>query len=94
MIDTQTFTGIRPFRAEDMMTIINEGTKEQGIKYYGAGTLEELAQQTEEDGLSITGIINGEIVGCGGIRKLWVGVGEVWTILSPKTALYPIRTYE
>ncbi len=94
MIKTETYTGIRPFRAEDMMTIINEGTKEQGIKYYGAGTLEELAQQTEDDGLSITGIVNDEIVGCGGIRKLWDGVGEVWLMLSPKTALYPTKTYE
>ena len=94
MIKTETYTGIRPFRAEDMMTIINDGTKEQGIKYYGAGTLEELAQQTEDDGLSITGIVNDDIVGCGGIRKIWDGVGEVWLMLSPKTALYPVKTYE
>ncbi len=94
MISTETFTGIRPFRAEDMMLIIEMGTKEEGIKYYGHGTLEELAQQTEEDGLSMTGYVNDEIVGCGGIRKLWDGVGEVWLMLSPKTALYPTKTYE
>ncbi len=88
------FTGTRPFRAEDMMYIIEAGTKEECIKYYGAGTLEELAQETETDGLSITAIINDEIVGCGGIRKLWDGVGEIWLMLSPQTAKYPIRTYE
>ncbi len=88
------FTGTRKFVAEDMMAIIEMGTKEQGIKYYGAGTLEELAQQTEDDGLSMTGYVNDEIVGCGGIRKLWDNVGEVFLFLSPKTALYPIRTYE
>ena len=92
--ECETFTGIRPFRAEDMMTIIEMGTKEEGIKYYGHGTLEELAQQTEDDGLSITGIVNDEIVGCGGIRKLWEGVGEVWLMLSPKVNKYPMRTYE
>ena len=84
----------RPFKADDMMTIINTGTKEEGIKYYGHGTLEELAEQTEIDGLSITGIVNDEIVGCGGIRKLWPGTGEVWLFLSPQTSMYPIRTYE
>ena len=94
MIKTETYTGIRPFCAEDMMTIINEGTKDEGIKYYGHGTLEELAQRTEDDGLSITGIVNDEIVGCGGIRMLWCGTGECWVILSPKTSLYPIKTYE
>ena len=93
-IECKQFTGTRPFEAEDMLWIIESGTKEEGLKYYGAGTLEELAQQTEEDGLSMTGIVNDEIVGCGGIRKLWDGVGEVFLLLSPKTALYPARTYE
>ncbi len=90
----KTFTGVRPFLAEDMLSIIDDGTKENGLKYYGSGTLEELAKQTEDDGLSITGIVNDKIVGCGGIRKLWDGVGEVWLMLSPVTSLYPIRTYE
>lgn len=94
MIDTEIFTGTRPFIAEDMTTIIAEGTKEEGIKYYGHGTLQELAQQTEEDGLSMTGIVEDKIVGCGGIRKLWTGTGEVWLMLSPQTSTYPIRTYE
>ena len=92
--NVETFTGVRPFLAEDMLSIIADGTKENGLKYYGAGTLEELAQQTEDDGLSVTGIVNDEIVGCGGIRKLWNGVGEFWLMLSPITNLYPIRTYE
>ena len=93
-IECKEFTGTRPFKAEDMAIIINDGTKEEGIKYYGAGTLEELAQQTEEDGLSMTGIVNDVIVGCGGIRMLWTGVGEVWIMLSPEVNNYPIRAYE
>ena len=88
------FTGTRPFRAEDMLQIIGNGTKEKGFEYYGSGDLSDLAQQTEDDGLSMTGIVNDVIVGCGGIRKLWAGVGEVWLMLSPKVNLYPIRTYE
>ncbi len=94
MIKTELFTGTRPFKAENMMAIIDMGIKEDGIKCYGHESLEELAQQTEEDGLSITGYVNNEIVGCGGIRKMWDGVGEVWLMLSPQTSLYPIRTYE
>lgn len=94
MIKCEIFTGTRPFIAEDMMTIIAEGTKEEGIQYYGHGTLQELAEQTEKDGLSMTGIVEDKIVGCGGIRKLWTGTGEVWLMLSPQTSTYPIRTYE
>lgn len=85
---------VRQFKAEDMMAIIEVGTKEDGIEYYGHGTLEDLAKETEEDGLSMTGYVNDEIVACGGIRKMWTGVGEVWLMLSPKTSLYPIGTYE
>ena len=92
-IEVETYTGIRPFLADDMIWIIDNGVKEEGLKYYGSGTLEELAQQTEEDGLSITGIVNDEIVGCGGIRKLWTGVGEVWLMLSPVVNKYPTKTY-
>ena len=93
-IECKLFTGTRPFRAEDMLQIIGNGTKEEGFEYYGSGNLSDLAQQTEEDGLSMTGIVNDIIVGCGGIRMLWTGVGEVFLLLSPKTALYPIKTYE
>ena len=92
MISTQTYNGVVPFKAEHMLAIIEMGTKEQGLKYYGQGTLSELAQQTEDDGLSVTGFVEGEIVGCGGIRKLWEGVGEMWLMLSPKTNAYPIKT--
>lgn len=93
MIKTELFTGVRPFRAEDMMFIINDGIREQGIKYYGAGTLKDLAQQTEDDGLSMTGFVNDIIVGCGGIRKLWDNVGECWLMMSPKVNLYPVKAY-
>ncbi len=93
-MQTKPFNGVRPFMAKDMLGLIESGTKENGLKYYGSETLEELAQQTEDDGLSITGYVNNEIVGCGGIRKLWDGVGEVWLILSPNVNDYPIRTYE
>ena len=89
----QTKTGIRPFQAEDMMAIIEMGVKEDGIKYYGHANLEELAKETEKEGRSVTGIVNDVIVGCGGIRTLWDGVGEVWLILSPQTSMYPIKTF-
>jgi hypothetical protein len=94
MIKCELFTGTKPFRAEDMMTIIDSGTKENGLKYYGEGDMNDLSRRTEEDGLSMTGFVNDKIVGCGGIRKLWDGVGEVWLMLAPQTSVYPIKTYE
>ncbi len=90
----ETKTGVFPFHAEDMLWVIENGVKESGLKMYGDQTLRELAEETERDGLSRTAIVNDEIVGCGGIRKLWDNVGEVWLMLSPEVNKYPIRAAE
>lgn len=94
MIEIETYTGIRPFLAQDMIEIVESGTKENNLKLYGNTNLEELAEETEKDGLSFTGIVNDEVVGCGGVRVLWPHVGEVWMMLSPKVNSYPVATWE
>lgn len=81
---------IRPFKAEDMLEIITGETKEFGLDLYSN---EDLARMTEADGMSITGVVDGVIVGCGGIRKMWKGVGEVWLILSPDVDKYAVSAY-
>jgi RimJ/RimL family protein N-acetyltransferase len=81
---------IRPFKAQDMLEIISGETKEYGLDLYSN---EQVAEQTERDGLSVTGLVDGEIVGCGGIRKMWDGVGECWLILSPEVDKYPLSAY-
>ncbi len=94
MITLSQRTEIRPFKADDMLWIIRQGTKEENIKLYGTKSLRELAEQTEIDNLSMTGLVDGVIIGCGGIRELWTGVGEVWLMLSPEVNRFPIRTGE
>lgn len=42
----------------------------------------EMAQAMEDSGLSVTGIRNGEIVGCGGVHPLSTEQGEIWLRLS------------
>jgi RimJ/RimL family protein N-acetyltransferase len=84
---------IRPFKAEDMIDIIEAGIKEDNLKLYGNDNLKELAEETEKDGLSFTGEVDGTIVGCGGVRVLWPKVGEVWMMLSPNVNGYPIKTW-
>jgi hypothetical protein len=85
-------TELRAFRAEDMLFLIGDGLKEKNVQMYGNKNLKELAEQTEIDDLSITGFVDGVMVGCGGIRKMWDGVGEVWLMLSPEVNRFPIRT--
>lgn len=92
MIRTFTNHEIRAFRAEDLLWIAGDGVKGQNVQLYGKQNLQELAQQTEDDNMSMTGLVDDRIVACGGIRELWPGVGEVWLLLSPEVDNYPLRT--
>lgn len=94
MIECETFTGIRPFKAEDMIWIVENGVKEFGLKMLGDDHIRELAQYRENNGQCLTAIVNDVIVGCGGIDLIWKGVGEVWVFLSYEVDKYPIRAYE
>lgn len=85
---------IRPFIAQDMMDIVGSGAKEENLKLYGNSNLRELAEETEKDGLSFTGVVDEKIVGCGGVRVLWPNVGEVWMMLSPSVNGYPVVAWE
>jgi len=93
MIETETFTGIRPFRAEDMIWIIEDGVKEYGLKVLGNDNIKELAENREANGQCITGIVNDRIIGCGGIDLMWEGVGEVWALLSYETDKHTVMAY-
>ncbi len=43
---------------------------------------------------SYTGLINGKIVGVGGVVKFWDGVGELWLILSKDVIEHRVETYK
>ncbi len=85
-------TEIRAFKTDDMIWIVNAGVKGQDVQIYGKQNVRELAEQTEYDNMSMTGLVDGIIVGCGGIRELWPGVGEIWLMLSPEVDRFPFRT--
>ncbi len=94
MIETETYTGIREFVAEDMVWVIERGVKEFGLKAMADDHIRELAQAREDNGQCITGVVKDEIIGCGGIDIMWDTVGEVWLMLSYEVNKYPIKTYE
>lgn len=94
MIETKTFTGVRSFKAEDMVWVIENGVKEFNLKILGNDHIRDLAQARENNGQCVTGVVNDEIVGCGGIDLIFEGVGEVWLMLTYKVDKYPIRAYE
>ena len=94
MIETETYTGIRKFVAEDMVWVIEHGVKEFGLKAMADDHIRELAQAREDNGQCITGVVNDRIIGCGGIDIMWPKVGEVWVLLAYDIGIYSMAAYE
>ena len=78
---------IRPFGKEDLAAFVPMETLEPvEIKD------EKLAKAIEDSDLSITGIRNGKIVGCGGVHPIDDISGEVWMRLSKDCLSFRIET--
>lgn len=50
----------------------------------------DLTAYTHTEGPAQTWIKDEKIMGCGGIQKLWGGVGEAWLILGDHALEYPV----
>lgn len=64
---------LTPFKADDLLLIKSEEA------YPGW----EMALALEKRGPAFTAWVGNEAIACCGIAKLWKGVGEAWTYLSP-----------
>ncbi len=72
-----------PFEAGHMLTIIQEGVIECGIRAAANDFVRETALHREGEGRSMTGIEDGKVLGCYGVDLLWPGVAEFWAMFSP-----------
>lgn len=61
---------------------INKCEVDPGNIKIGGKTWHDLMENNMRDSPSWTGICEGEILGCGGIRMFWPGVGEAWALYS------------
>jgi len=50
----------------------------------------EIVAKNLAQGPAFTGLIDGEILACGGILPLWKGVGEAWVVTSLLVNQYPL----
>lgn len=72
---------IRPYRAVDAIEL----KAKSGI--FGANywcNFEQDAKSAELSGPGYTAMMNGEIIGCGGVRVFWNGCGEAWALFPPE----------
>jgi len=66
-----------PYRAEHVFPLLEQGINAD-IKESYLGGLASLLEQQE----SVTGVVNGSPMVCGGVIKLWEGRGCVWTVFN------------
>ncbi len=84
---------IKPLKAEDVFWAIEHGVKECNIRVIPNQDIKDIAAEREASGLCITGWVDGEIVGCGGIDPIHKGVGSVWLLLTNYIDNHPKEGY-
>ena len=78
---------VRPFKKEDYDAFVP-------IEPLTEPTDPEFVQAIEDSGLAVTGIRDGEVVGCGGVHPVEdiPEQGEMWLRLSESCQQYPLDT--
>lgn len=76
---------VRPFKAEDIK-------KFKPIEPIVTDEVMPIADLIEKSGLAVTGLINGEVVCCGGVHPVNKEQGEAWLRISRKCRKYKFAT--
>lgn len=76
---------IRPMKKSDLDAF-------EPIEENVVGFSLEMAQAVEDSGLSVTGIRNGRVVGCGGVHPITEEQGELWLRLSKDCLKHKLDT--
>ncbi len=76
---------IRPFKKSDLDAF---EPIEEGISRFNP----ELAQSIEDSGLSVTGVRDDKVVGCGGVHPINEEQGEIWLRLSDDCRKHKLDT--
>lgn len=76
---------IRPFKKEDLGAFAP-------IEKITSEFSPEMAQATEDANLSVTGIRDGKVIGCGGVHPIDKEQGEIWLRLSEDCKKHKLDT--
>ncbi len=76
---------IRPFKKSDLVAF-------EPIEQIENEFSPEMAQAIEDSGLSVTGVRDGKVVGCGGVHPITEEQGEIWLRLSRDCCKHKLDT--
>lgn len=71
-----------PFRASHIVPLLKQPSN---AKHWARFIDGGLADALEREGIARTGIVNGEVMFCGGITKYWEGRGITWIIFNEES---------
>lgn len=78
---------IIPFKAEHVDRLDD---LEGELVYLGKDYVDQI-RMNETEGPGYSGVVNNTVVGCGGVRMFWGGVGEAWGIYPATAFLHHIK---
>ena len=76
---------IRPFKKEDLEAF-------KPIEQITSEFSPEFVQSIEDSGLSVTGVRDGKVIGCGGVHAVTEEQGEIWLRLSEDCRKHKLDT--
>jgi len=83
---------IIPFEPEHLYRLRPRGFEAKEMELLGdpVGRVKEYLKY----GVAYTGCVNGDIIGCAGLFRLWPGVAEVWAVTTPLVEKYPVSFHK
>jgi hypothetical protein len=81
---------IVPFEVEHVLSL---DVREHEKPMQNEAVFKEWAKMNHDFGPSFTGLFEGQVLGCGGVRILWDGVGEAWALFSKEIIKHPKEAY-
>ena len=77
------------FEADHAKEILNGSVNNEKIR--PAIEVSQFVETMVVKNLSFTGVLNGQIIACGGIYPIWDGVGDAWFIGTNMVFNHPIK---
>jgi hypothetical protein len=81
---------IVPFEIEHLWQIQPREFEAREMQALGREACAWQAQEYLKRGPAWTGIIDGEILACGGAFQLWPGVAEIWAVTTARVTRWPL----
>lgn len=79
-----------PFEPEHIIPLAKEPMNANIADWYESGYAKAAKELTQ----AVTGLVDGEIIGCCGVLEMWTGRGHIWTVVSERVRKNPVQIFK